>query len=371
MLTAIQNAQIFNGTTIIPNSTLLIRDQYIQDIIPASSVPSDATLVDAKGMLLSPGFIDLQIYGGGGYLFSNDPSTVALQAISDALVQQGTTTYMLTLATNENDIYLRAFEAAKSNPHPALAGLHLEGPFFNPIKRGAHIERLIHPPQLQEVNALLQAAGGTLKMMTLAPEVCSDEVLAVLQKNNVILSAGHSNATYNEAMQGFSKGIRTVTHLFNAMSAFHHRDTGLPGAAFLSNAYASIIADGIHADWQTLRISKQMMGRRLFLITDAVQENLSGAYVHIRKGDRYTLPDGTLSGSSITMSDAVRNCVRHAGIELAEALRMATLYPAEVMQEPTLGRIAPGTKANLVLLDEDINVKQVWHSGKAVAVPGS
>lgn len=366
MITAITNANIFDGTKIINNASLLIRNGLIEGIIPSSSIPADAEQVDAQGMLLSPGFIDLQIYGGGGYLFSNDPGPEVLQAIADALVKEGTTSFMLTLATNEMSVYLRAFEAAKNNPHPALAGLHLEGPYFNPIKRGAHIEKLIRVPEAAEVEALLHAANGSLKMMTLAPEVCSDEILQLLLQHKVILSAGHSNASFEESMHGFSKGIRTVTHLFNAMSPLHHRDTGLPGAAFLSNAYASIIADGVHVDWQTLRISKQMMGPRLFLITDAVQENLSGAYVHIRKNNRYTLPDGTLSGSCITMSDAVRNCVRYAGIDLPEVLRMATLYPAAVMQATDIGRIAPGAKANLVLLDEDINVRKVWSAGLGI-----
>jgi N-acetylglucosamine-6-phosphate deacetylase len=368
MITAITNANIFDGTEIVKNATLLIRDQHIEGIIPSSSIPADAQQVDAQGFLLSPGFIDLQIYGAGGHLFSNDPTPESLQAIADALVKEGTTSFMLTLATNETSIYHRAFEAAKKNPHPALAGLHLEGPYFNPIKRGAHIEKLIRAPQSTEVEALLHAAGGTLKMMTLAPEVCSDDILQLLRQHHVLLSAGHSNASFEESMRGFSKGIRTVTHLFNAMSPLHHRDTGLPGAAFLSNAYASIIADGVHVDWQTLRISKEMMGRRLFLITDAVQENLSGAYIHLRKEDRYTLPDGTLSGSCITMSDAVRNCVRHAGIGLPEALRMATLYPAEVMQATDIGRIAPGAKANLVLLDHEINVRAVWFAGAGLGI---
>lgn len=363
MITAIRNAKIFDGTKIIQQSALLIRDQLIEGIIPDADIPADINIADAKGLLLAPGFIDLQIYGGGGYLFSNDPAAEALDAICNGLVKEGTTTFMLTLATNTNDIYMRAFDAARNNPHPALAGLHLEGPYFNPIKRGAHIEKLIRTPTTTEVQSYLDAAAGTLRMMTLAPEMVSDEVIALLLQNNVILSAGHSNATYEESIAGFKKGIRTVTHLFNAMSSFHHRDTGLPGASYLSEAFASIIADGVHVDWQTLRISKQMMGRRLFLITDAVQENLTGAYIHIRKQDRYTLPDGTLSGSRLTMSDAVRNCVQHAGISLEEALRMATLYPAEVMQANDLGRIAPGCKANLVLLDEEVNVRAVWLEG--------
>lgn len=365
MLTAINNATIYTGNSELTGQSLLFRNNRIEAIVPLSEVPADAQITDATGLLLAPGFIDLQIYGAGGYLFGNAPSAEALRAITDAIVRSGTTSFMLTLATNELHTYFTAFAVAKEHPYPALAGIHLEGPYFNPVKRGAHIEKLIHIPEPGEVESLIKAADGTFRMMTLAPEMVSDEVLRVLISNNIIVSAGHSNATFGQATQSFSKGIRTVTHLFNAMSALHHRDTGLPGAAFLSkNVYASIIADGIHVDWQTLRISKQMMDRRLFLITDAVDESREGAYIHIRKSDRFTVPDGTLSGSCLTMLDAIRNCVQHAGIDLAEALRMATLYPSEVMQANDLGRLEPGARANLVLIDKELtSVKSVWLEG--------
>lgn len=365
MISAITNATIYTGTKEITGQALLFRNNRIEGIVPVADIPAGANITDATGLLLAPGFIDLQIYGAGGHLFSNAPSAEALKAVSDAIVRSGTTTYMLTLATNELSVYHKAFDVAKQNPHPALAGIHLEGPYFNPVKRGAHIEKLIHVPDPKEVEALINASGGTFRMMTLAPEMVSDEVLQLLLENKVIISAGHSNATYKQATASFRKGIRTVTHLFNAMSAFHHRDTGLPGATYLvESVYASIIADGVHVDWQTLRISKQVMGRRLFLITDAVDENLEGAYVHLRKQDRFTLPDGTLSGSCITMLDAIRNCVQHAGIGLSEALRMATLYPAEVMQATDLGRLEPGARANLVLVDPELAaVKSVWLEG--------
>lgn len=366
MITAFQNARIFTGEQELQQQTLLIREDRVLDIVAPSAVPSDARIIDAAGKLLAPGFIDLQIYGGGKYLFSNEPSARALQGISEAIVKSGTTTYMITLATAPMELYGESFDIVNANPHPALAGVHLEGPYFNPLKRGAHAEHLIHSPDVEEVKSLLKASKGALKIMTLAPEVCSDEVLQLLIEGGVILSAGHSNATYAQAMHGFDRGIRTSTHLFNAMSALHHRDTGLPGAVFLSDAYASIIADGIHVDWQTLRISKQQLGRRLFLITDAVVESLSGTHVHVAAGDRYTLPDGTLSGSMLTQLDAVKNCVKHAGIELAEALRMATLYPAEVMQADDLGRIAAGAKANLILLDGSLQLQSVWLEGKEV-----
>lgn len=368
MITAINNATIYTGEQALQGQSLLISDERILDIVPLSAVPADARQTDASGNLINAGFIDLQIYGAGGYLFSNAPSPAALQAVTNAIVRSGTTSYMLTFATNEMDIYLRSFEIVQQHPHPALAGIHLEGPYFNPVKRGAHIAHLIRTPVVEEVTALLTAAGGTLKMMTLAPEVTSDEVLRLLKAHGVIISAGHSNATFSKAMHGFANGISTVTHLFNAMSPLHHRDTGLPGAAFLSDhAYASIIPDGVHVDWQAFKIAKQMMGRRLFFITDAVQEVLQGPYMHVRKSDRYTLPDGTLSGSCITMLEGVRNAVNYGGVGLEEALRMASLYPAEVMGATELGRIQKGAKANLIMLNEKLELKKVWLEGKEFA----
>lgn len=212
---------------------------------------------------------------------------------------------------------------------------------------------------------MLMEAAGALKMMTVAPEVCNPEVIELLKQYGVVISAGHSDATFEQGMNGFSQGITAATHLFNAMSSFHHRDTGLPGAVFKSEkAFASIIADGIHVSYEALEISKKLMGERLFLITDAVEES-QGVYIHIKDKDRFALPDGTLSGSMLTMLDAVKNCVRYAGITLEEALRMATLYPAKVINRADdLGIIAPGYAADLLVFDKDFSVKYVFSKGK-------
>jgi N-acetylglucosamine-6-phosphate deacetylase len=165
-------------------------------------------------------------------------------------------------------------------------------------------------------------------------------------------------------MAGFDAGIATTTHLFNAMSPLHHRDPGLPGAAFLSGtACASIIADGIHVDYHMVAIAKEIMKERLFLVSDAVEINDRGAYRHVRQNDRFTLPDGTLSGAKLTMLDAVRNCISHAGIDKFEALRMATLYPARLIGESRRGVIAPGARADLIILDDGMRLKGVCFNG--------
>jgi N-acetylglucosamine-6-phosphate deacetylase len=367
MLLAFCNAVIYTGEKKVEGKALLIKDGIIVDFADIASIPGDAVRIDAGNACIAPGFVDLQIYGGGGYLFSNDPSAAALHAMADYVLASGTTGFLMTLATNSDAIFDKAIEVVRGNPHPAVMGLHFEGPFLNPVKRGAHIARYIRRPVRAEVEALLERAGGLLKMITLAPEVCDPEIIDLLKDHGVVISAGHSNATYEEAVRGFERGITTTTHLFNAMSPFHHRDTGLPGAVFRrSGVFASIIADGIHVDYPTLAISKKLLEERLFLITDAVEEVRQGAYEHVRSKDRFTLPDGTLSGSSLTLLQAVRNCVRYGGIPLEEALRMASTYPAKVINAAGVGKIAVGHKANLVVLTSDLELKYTVIEGNSI-----
>ncbi len=365
MLTAFINATIFTGKDKVSGKALLIEDDTIKGLIEIESIPADAKRIDCNNCFMAPGLIDLQIYGGGGYLFSNNPSATALKSMADSLVDSGTTGFFLTLATNSMEIFREAIKIVKENPHPAVMGLHFEGPYLNPVKRGAHLIQYIKRPEKKEVEELLKEADGVLKMITLAPEMCDPEIIKLLKDNGVVISAGHSNATFDEAVQGFENGITTATHLFNAMSSFHHRNTGLPGAIFLSkNVFASIVADGIHVDFNTLTISKRLMNERLFLITDAVEEVKEGAYVHVKQKDRFTLPDGTLSGSCLTLLQAVKNCVEKVEIPLDEALRMASTYPAQLIHANDIGKIETGFKANLVVFSKDFHIKYSVLEGK-------
>jgi N-acetylglucosamine-6-phosphate deacetylase len=237
--------------------------------------------------------------------------------------------------------------------------LHLEGPWINPIRRGAHEASIIHAPSLPEVKELLDYGDGVVKMITLAPEVCTQEVIDYILSKNIIISAGHSNATDKEATDGFNRGITAVTHLFNAMSPLLHRAPGLPGATFSDDkVFASIIADGYHVDYSIIRIAKTLMKERLFLITDAVTETDSGYYKHKATGDKYEA-HGILSGSGLDMAKAVRNMINFAGIEIDEALRMASTYPASVMKLDKLGKIKKENTARMVVLDSNLEVKQV------------
>ncbi|GEP94954.1 N-acetylglucosamine-6-phosphate deacetylase [Chitinophaga cymbidii] len=368
MLIALVNAVFFTGKAEITGKALLIEDGIIKGWTPAVSIPEEARIIDQQGCNISPGLLDLQIYGGGGLLFADDPSAVALNTIADGLVRTGTTGFLITLATNSLEVFEKAIDVVRDNPHPAVLGLHLEGPYINPVKRGAHITQYIKKPERKEVEVLLQRAKGVIKMMTVAPEMCDPEIIRLLLDHGVVVSAGHSNATFEEAAKGFALGIQTSTHLFNAMSPLHHRDTGLPGAVYQSaTACASIIPDGIHVDFEALDISKKMMGERLFLITDAVEAS-NGAYTHIKQKDRYTLPDGTLSGSAITLLQGIRNCVEKVGIPLPEALRMASTYPARLMGMPQREGITPGQKANLTVFDREFRPVMVYVEGTSYTI---
>jgi N-acetylglucosamine-6-phosphate deacetylase len=192
-------------------------------------------------------------------------------------------------------------------------------------------------------------------MITLAPEVCSKEVITLIQSHNIIISAGHSNATYKEAMQAFTNGIRTVTHLYNAMSPLQHREPGLVGATFNNgNVMASIIPDGHHVDYAAIRIARKVMGERLFVITDAVTETDKGHYQHHLVGDKYESA-GILSGSALTMVKAFQNLVKNVGVEIEAALQMCNLNPAKVIgKENDLGKIEKGFKSKMIVINEKL-----------------
>lgn len=368
MLKALINATVFTGDEKVTGTAVLIKNDRIEALVDQSAVPDSVEKIDCKNNFLAPGLIDLQIAGAGGYLFSANPTAEALKVMADTIVKTGTTGFLIAIPTNTFEVYHEVIKVVKEIPHPAVLGLHLEGPYISTLRRGAHIKNCIRKPQKDEILELLADSGGVVKMLTIAPEVCTEEIIKLLNDNGIVASAGHSNATFKEAVRGFSWGIRTATHLFNAMSQVHHRDPGLPGAVFQTEKVnAGIIADGIHVDYNIVSIAKKLLRERLFLVSDAVEENLKGHYQHVRRSDRFTLPDGTLSGSLLTMMKAVRNCVQNVGIPVDEALRMASAYPAAVINMPERGKISPGSKADLVVFDTDFNVRNVFINGEIIS----
>jgi N-acetylglucosamine-6-phosphate deacetylase len=364
MFTAYTNGKIFTGGNFENNKAVLTDNEVIVGLVNADSIPSQYRTEDLKGFSLAPAFIDMQIYGGNGKLFSQELSVESLKATYEYCLHGGCTHFMITMATNTIEKFLQGFEVVREywqQGGKGLLGLHLEGPYINASKRGAHLENCVKKPAVAEVELLLKKGEGVFKMMTLAPEQCDDAVIKLLQQHNVIISAGHTNATYQQAMDGFNKGITAATHLFNAMSPLQHREPGMVGA-IMNHPFvmASIVCDGVHVDYAAVHIAKKILQQRLFFITDAVAETTSGEYQHLFRGNRYVLPDGTLSGSALTMLQCVKNAVAHAGISLEEALRMAAAYPAQLISDKKLGKIEEGYQADFVVFDNLLELQRVY-----------
>ena len=329
-----------------------------KDLRPENITPDQ--IIDLKGGYIVPRLIDLQVYGTEGYYFGGDPSIANLAGMEKELMKQGVGGFLATVATNTDQLVMRAIESAKayrSQSRGAFLGLHLEGPFLNPAKKGAHPAELIRKANLAEINQWLDKADGTIKMMTIAPELQDEAVLRTLRERGVTLSVGHSNATYEQAMGFLNRDITTATHLFNAMPSLHHREPGLILAIFEKNAFSSIIPDGIHVSYPMLSLAKRELGEKLFLITDAVASASEGVYQHQLKSDHYETPEGILSGSAISLLQGVRNCIRHAGVVPEAAFRMATSIPAAVIGlEKIRGEIAEGEQAAFLCLDKNFEL---------------
>lgn len=359
MIKALHNLQLISDGHIATGKAVLISDGSILNVINENAIPLDALKIDLNGANLAPGLIDLQIYGSGGLLFAGKPEEAALERLENDLLSQGTIGFFATIGTNTNEIVEKGIEAAKSYRKHCQGnfwGLHLEGPYLNPIKKGAHPANLIKKGTLAELKGWVQKAEDEIKMMTIAPELQDQELIDYLHQQGIIISSGHSNATYAEGKAFLNKPIPAVTHLFNAMPQMHHRDPGYIPAIFEEKPYTSIVPDGIHVDFAMVRLAKRELGDKLFLITDAVTTANEGTYQHQLKGDRYVMPDGTLSGSCLTMLKGVENCVKHVGISLPEAINMASLYPAQLASKTKKGKIAVGYDADMIVFDADYKV---------------
>jgi len=359
----ITNISYFQDNDLKKNRDILIESDTISTI-------KDSDSQEISHSLLIPGFIDLQIYGAGERLFSADPTVESLTIMENDLLKKGTTGFLACMATNSPEVFNDCIKAAKEHRSTAknCLGLHLEGPFLNPKRLGAHVPAFVRKASLDEIKKLIDFGDGVIKMMTIAPELQDDEVIEYLLNNGVVVSLGHSNATFDEATAAYNKGIQTTTHLFNAMSPIHHREPGIPTAVFSHDkAMASIIADGQHLDFEVVKFAQKLLKERLFLITDAVTACSTGPYQHVEKGNKYVMPDGTLSGSSLTMLEAVKNCVSHCDINLNEAIKMGTQYPAKLIGiENLTASIEIGHKANLLVIDDELNLKEVIFKGETI-----
>jgi N-acetylglucosamine-6-phosphate deacetylase len=353
--------RIFTGTEWLTNHAILVENGRVAAIVPLAAVSGNIQFFD--NCFIAPAFIDLQIYGAGEKLFAVYPEKDSLVKLVDYCRSGGAAYCMPTVATHPYETFYKCIDAIKDywgDGGIGVLGLHIEGPWISAAKRGAHIEACIHSPTIKQAKELLEYGKGVIKIITLAPEVCSKEVVDLIRYYKIIVSAGHSNAAYHEATFAFDNGITAATHLFNAMSPLQHRAPGMVGAV-MDHPFvmSSIIPDGHHVDYAALRISIKAMKERLFVITDAVTETTEGYYPHHFAGDKYESL-GILSGSALTMNKAAKNLVQHCNVELGEALRMCSLYPARVMKmDNQLGCIKPGTVASLVIMNESFDVVEL------------
>lgn len=350
---------IFTGNEMLYDHAIIVDDGLISAMLPSANLPDNVVITDFKNALIAPAFIDLQLYGAYGKLLSAYPTAETVKAIYDYSRAGGASHCMPTVGTSAYEIIFKCIDAIKdywNTGGAGILGLHVEGPWISMAKRGAHDPDQIFSPTIEQARELLEYGKDVIKMITVAPEVVSSEVTGLIQSYNIVVSAGHSNATYEQATAAFNT-ITTATHLYNAMSALQHREPGMAGAIFdHASVYCSIVPDGYHVSFPAIRIAKKIMGERLFAITDAVTATGEGFYKHTLDGDKYT-SNGILSGSALTMNKCARNFVDHCGIATEEALRMCSVYPAKVMgKENELGLIATGRKANLVVLDDKLNV---------------
>ncbi|MBS7702157.1 N-acetylglucosamine 6-phosphate deacetylase [Chelatococcus asaccharovorans] len=377
---ALSGADVFDGRTRHRKHALVVDEGRIRAIVPARELPANIEVVRIDDGLISAGFIDLQVNGGGGVLFNSQPTVEGIRDIVAAHARMGTTALLPTVITDHPEVTYGAITAARQAIAQGIEGclgIHIEGPFIAPAKKGAHDPALIRDLNDGELLRLTHT-GLRNVMMTLAPEAVTNQQIEALIKAGVTVSIGHSNATYEEAMGAFQAGARCVTHLFNAMSQFGSRDPGIVGAALASEqVWCGLIADGHHVHPATMSTAMQAKrGLPFFLVSDAmptagsIQNSflLNGREV-TRVGDRLTLEDGTLAGSDIVLIDAVRFMADTVGVALEEALRMASLYPAMALGVTAdYGRLVPGRRADIVHLTEDLSVEGVWVGGKPLDI---
>ena len=351
--------KIFTGNEMLHGYAVVVNDDIISRLIPQEEIRNNTAIVDYKNALIAPAFIDIQIYGANKRLLSAYPDATTVKAIYEYSEAGGCCACMPTVATHTYETIFKCIDAVKDyrdGGGEGVLGLHVEGPWINKAKRGAHNAEWVFSPTVQQATELLEYGKDVIKMITLAPEVCSKEIVELVHSYNIVVSAGHTDATYDQATASFNS-IKTATHLYNAMSALQHREPGMVGAIFdHASVYCSIVPDGYHVSFPAIRIAKKIMGERLFAITDAVTETQEGYYTHALDGDKYAA-NGILSGSALTMVKCVKNFVEYCDIDIEEALRMCSLYPASVIhKENELGILAEGREANMVVLSDALNV---------------
>ncbi|MDB5366554.1 MAG: nagA [Rhodospirillales bacterium] len=366
MRQTLTGARIFTGESTLDDHALVLEDERIVDLVPARDAPNLP-----PGSILAAGFVDTQVNGGGGVLFNATPTAASIRTIQAAHRRFGTTTLLPTLITDTETKMQEAVAAARE----AGTGIHLEGPFISRERRGVHEARYVRPPTADDI-AFLCALPAILPrvLVSLAPETVAPEDVARLVQAGLVVAGAHSAASYERTREALARGMTGFTHLFNAMPPLANRAPGIAGAALDdASSWCGVIVDGVHVHPAMLKLALAAKPRgKLFLVTDSMPPlgteltrfELYGQTIHRRDG-RLVTDDGTLAGADLDMAQAVRNAVSMLGVGLDEALRMASLYPAQFIGLADRGRIAPGLRADLVLLDETLHVHATWIGGQS------
>ena len=374
--TTIVAPRLFDGTAWHDNVTVDIANGRIAAVTPSARRPADNARLLPAGAILAPGFIDLQVNGGGGALLNDEPTAATVRTMLAAHRRFGTTGFLPTLITDSREaLAALAAAAAEIAGIPGVLGLHLEGPFLNKARKGVHPEPHVRSPDTADI-AFIEAIAGRLPLLvTLAPECVPAGFIAWLVANGIKVAVGHSNATAAEMQSALAEGATAVTHLFNAMSQLSPREPGIVGTAFdESRIVAGLICDGVHVAPANMRTAFKAAGvDRLFLVTDAMPSlgsasptfDLQGRTITLA-GGRLTAPDGTLAGAHLGMIGAVRNATAMIGVPLGDALIMASRTPARFLGiDRERGCIAAGAHADLVAFDARFDVIANWIAGQA------
>jgi N-acetylglucosamine-6-phosphate deacetylase len=372
MATALVNGRILLDNGFASGKAVILESGHISEIVAESDVASDAERVDLGGGLLVPGFLDTQVNGGGGVLFNDAPTVETIRTIGEAHRRYGTTGFLPTLISDDLHVIrsgIQAAETAIAEGVPGVLGIHIEGPFLNEHRKGIHDADKIRALD-EEGYAVLTSMKRGRTLVTVAPECTTPEMIARLVEAGVIVSAGHSNGKYAEVKGAIAAGLTGITHLFNAMSQLCAREPGVVGAALENGTtWCGIIVDGQHFSPATMKIALRCKPHDKFmLVTDAMPCVGSGSKTFVLQGKRIAARDGAcfdengrLAGSDLDMAWAVRNAIEMLGIPAETALAMASSSPAAFLKlDRDLGRIAPGYRADLVLLDQTYKVQETW-----------
>ncbi|MCI7480190.1 MAG: N-acetylglucosamine-6-phosphate deacetylase [[Pasteurella] aerogenes] len=364
---ALTNAVIYTAKEILYGYAVLIDNDIVVAVIPQEQLDENIHCIDLKGNNLTAGFIDLQLNGCGGVMFNEQTSVETLEIMQATNLKSGTTSFLPTFITAPDEemksavAIMRNYLAKYQNQ---ALGLHLEGPYLSIEKKGVHRAEYIRTIS-PEMKAFLCENADVITKLTLAAENPTADFIAEFVQKGIVVSLGHSNASYAQAKAAIDQGIRFATHLHNAMSPISSgRELGVVGAVLDSDIYSGIIIDGLHVDFANIKIDKKIKGDKLCIVTDATAAAgadiesfyFVGKKVYVRDGKCYD-ENGTIGGSSVTMIKSIENAVKHVGIPLDEALRMANYYPAKAIQmDHKLGSIAVGKVANLTVFNNEFNV---------------